>query len=282
VGRNFIRHFRNKEITGVDIKDGGMDCRDYFKTSTTKFDLVIHCGAIVGGREKIDKEPLQVATDLSIDSEMFNWAVKTGQPRVVYFSSSAAYPISLQKEDVYKILHEDDINFEVIKNPDYTYGLTKLVGEMLADVVNKTSSTKVYTFRPFSGYGADQDLTYPFPSFIKRVQERTDPFQIWGNGEQSRDFVHIDDVIQTVLNVVEADYRGPVNIATGRRTTFNELSEMMFQISGWRPNGGIQHLLDKPVGVMNRIGSPDIMHRFHVPKYTLEERIAQILDGQKL
>jgi nucleoside-diphosphate-sugar epimerase len=286
VARNFIKYFGNKVdlLDGCDIKSGH-DCRVLFKNNMNgnryprTYDLVIHLAAIVGGRETIENEPLSVATDLSIDAEMFNWAVKTKQPRVIYFSSSAAYPVSLQDNVFRKVLREEHIDFDNLGKPDYTYGWAKLTGEFLADYVNKTSDTKVYTFRPFSGYGADQDLTYPFPSFIKRIKDRVEAFEIWGDGTQARDFIHIEDVIQLVMNVVEADYRKPVNICTGIRTEFNDLAQMMFDISGYTPPKGIVHLLDKPVGVHNRIGDPFLMNQFHTPKYTLEERIEQILNG---
>ncbi len=177
VGRSFLRHFNGKhEILGIDLKEGN-DCRDYFKQSNQVFDLVIHLAAIVGGRETIENEPLSVATDLSIDSEFFNWVIKTKQKRVVYFSSSAAYPVHLQLPELKYQLKESDINLDDIRLPDYTYGWSKLTGEYLAKFVRQ-SGTKVYVFRPFSGYGADQDLTYPFPSFIDRINRKVDEFEI--------------------------------------------------------------------------------------------------------
>ena len=95
VGRNFVKALPDSEITGIDLKDGN-DCRDFFKTNTDQFDLVIHLAAIVGGRATIEGEPLSVATDLSIDAEFFNWVQRTKPINTVYFSSSAAYPIVLQ------------------------------------------------------------------------------------------------------------------------------------------------------------------------------------------
>jgi len=84
VGRHFVAALPDSEITGIDLKDGN-DCRDYFKNNKTKFDLVIHLAAIVGGRATIEGEPLSVATDLSIDAEFFNWVHETKPTHVVYF-----------------------------------------------------------------------------------------------------------------------------------------------------------------------------------------------------
>jgi nucleoside-diphosphate-sugar epimerase len=277
VGRAFLRYFNNKhEITGIDLKEGN-DCRDFFKQSTQQFDLIIHLAAIVGGRETIENEPLSVATDLSIDSEFFNWVIKTKQPRVVYFSSSAAYPVYLQHPELQYQLKETDINLDDIRLPDYTYGWSKLTGEYLAKFVRQ-QGTKVYVFRPFSGYGADQDLTYPFPSFIDRMKRKVDQFEIWGDGTQVRDFIHMDDIVESVMTVVDNDIAvDSLNLGSGIATSFNTLAQTMFDIANWKPKYGIKHLIDKPIGVSYRVCNPDLFLSIYKPKYTLEERIEQIL-----
>lgn len=280
VGRSFLRYFNNQhDITGIDIKEGN-DCRDFFKQSTQQFDLIIHLAAIVGGRETIENEPLSVATDLSIDSEFFNWVIKTKQPRVVYFSSSAAYPVYLQHPELQYKLKESDINLDDIRLPDYTYGWAKLTGEYLAKFVRE-QGTKVYVFRPFSGYGADQDLTYAFPSFIDRINRRVPEFEIWGDGTQVRDFIHMEDIVEAVLMVVNNDIQvDALNLGSGIATPFNTLAETMFKISKWHPEHGIKHLLEKPIGVSYRVCDPSLMLSIYKPKYTLEERIEQILYGK--
>ena len=93
VGRYFINRLQEHNLTMIDIK-AGTDCRDFFKREDKQYDLVIHLAAIVGGRESIEGRPLAVADNLSIDSEFFQWCLKTKPKKVVYFSSSAAYPIS--------------------------------------------------------------------------------------------------------------------------------------------------------------------------------------------
>jgi len=102
VGRHFTNFYREKghEVFGVDITaDTPREARDFFRKDDIQWDLVIHLAAVVGGRAKIEGDPLSVAVDLSIDAEMWQWAIRTKQPRVVYFSSSAAYPIELQTRE---------------------------------------------------------------------------------------------------------------------------------------------------------------------------------------
>lgn len=276
VGRNFEKKLvkLGHSVCGIDIKSG-IDCRDFFKTSKEVFDLIVHCAAIVGGRANIEGNPIQVATDLSIDAEMFNWAVKTGQKAVIYFSSSAAYPVN-DHNTIGNISKESSVDLENIKNPDEVYGWAKLTGEMLAKKARE-KGLNVYVFRPFSGYGEDQDLDYPFPSFINRVKNCVDEFEIWGDGEQVRDFVHIDDIFDTVMSVYNADYQEPVNIATGRPISFNQLYELVCSAIDKKPK--IKYLLNAPKGVKYRVGDTTIMSKFHTPKVTLEDGINRALNA---
>ena len=100
VGRNFLKKYSTEEnnVYGIDIKDGN-DARDFFRTNNDTLDLVIHLAAVVGGRQTIENSPLSVAVDLSIDSEFFSWCVRNKPKHVVYFSSSAAYPIEYQTKN---------------------------------------------------------------------------------------------------------------------------------------------------------------------------------------
>jgi nucleoside-diphosphate-sugar epimerase len=267
VGKYFteeLSELSNVFITGADIKDG-IDCRDLFKRDDTQYDLVIHLAAIVGGRESIEGRPLAVADNLSIDSEFFQWCLKTKPHKIVYFSSSAAYPVSLQSDKNIK-LKEFDVNLKYPGAPDMTYGWAKLMGEYLSQFV-----PNVHIFRPFSGYGWDQDLTYPFPMYIKRAVERNDPFEVWGPGTQTRDFIHMTDVINAVLTAVREGITGPVNLGTGRSTSFLELAKMTSQAVGYTPE--IKTNPDKPVGCMHRVADVAKMLQFYTPKITLEQGI---------
>lgn len=274
VGRAFHRALdtKNNDVVGFDIKSG-IDARKFFAADNTYFDVVIHLAAVVGGRATIEGNPLAVATDLAIDSDLFQWALRTRPGRIVYFSSSAAYPIMLQKARFKAMLSEQDINLEHIRTPDQTYGWSKLTGEMLAQYA-RNEGLKVTILRPFSGYGRDQSLEYPFPSFVARARAKATPFKIWGSGLQVRDFVHIDDVVEAtfaaVLNGVEV-----MNICSGRATSFIELAEMMMLAGNYL--APIENDLSAPVGVEYRVGNPRFMNMIYQPKISLEQGIAQAL-----
>ena len=272
VGRYFVNKLQGHNLTLIDLKNGN-DCRDFFKREDKQYDLVIHLAAIVGGRESIEGRPLAVADNLSIDSEFFQWCLKTKPHKVVYFSSSAAYP-TWKQEDMFvdRKLKEDDITWKAqVGVPDMTYGWSKLTGEYLAQFV-----PNVHIFRPFSGYGWDQDLTYPFPMYVKRAIERQNPFEVWGPGTQTRDFIHMADVVNAVLTAVEENIQGPINLGTGRSTSFIQLAQMCMSAVGYA--GEIKTNPDKPVGCMHRVSDNKKLLEFYTPKISLEEGIKEAVD----
>lgn len=292
------------DVTGVDVDTsepwqhqlhaaGGQavvgDARWWLRDSTHRYDLVVHCAAVVGGRTMIDGAPLRLAAeDLSIDAELFRWLLRQPgtPPKVVYFSSSAAYPIDLQStaraDQVHNgsierwamQLHEDAIDLARPRLPDQTYGWVKLTGERLAAEA-QAMGLPVYVFRPFSGYGADQDIDYPFPMFIERARALADPFGVWGPGTQVRDFVHISDVVGAVSARLAGDDTSPVNIGTGRATTFLNLARLVTEAAGYQPEIVTDPAM--PVGVAWRVASTAKLNEFYAPKITLEQGIDQAL-----
>lgn len=212
---------------------------------------VHHFAAIVGGRAKIDGDPIKVALDLSIDAEFFEWVTRHEPERVMYPSSSAAYPVDLQEEGKAIALKESDIDFDNMGRPDMTYGWSKLTGEYLARITAQHYGIPVTCIRPFSGYGEDQDLSYPIPAIATRAAKKEDPFEVWGTGKQGRDFVHIDDVLDCTLLAMDHIQDGTaINIGQGRLTTFLEIIDLFTEFAGYEPE--IKPLLDKPVGVHAR------------------------------
>ncbi len=277
VGRAFRRALPYAKWTSVDLKNG-TDCRDFFKLEKKQYDVVIHLAAIVGGRVQIEKAPLTLAVDLAIDAEFANWCMVTKQPYVVYFSSSAAYPIDLQTMAKKHKLKENDLNFKNIGKPDMSYGWSKLTGEMLMNYLRETG-TKVLTLRPFSGYGTDQDLTYPFPSIIQRAMMNANPFDIWGRANTTRDFIHIDDVVDAVCTMIKNNCNQTINLCTGRPVNFVQLAKIALDALGVTKYPRFNILSDKPAGVAYRVGNPTMMSDYYTPKITLEEGVHRAIVG---
>lgn len=231
-----------------------------YKIDFDKLTDVFHFAAIVGGRAKIDGDPMMVALDLSIDAEFFYWICRYKPTRVLYPSSSAAYPVNLQTDSHAVALKESDIDFNNMGQPDMTYGWSKLTGEYLAHIAAKYYDVKVTCIRPFSGYGEDQDLTYPVPAIARRAALKENPFEVWGSGKQGRDFVHIDDVLDCTLLAMDKITDGTaINIGQGRLTSFLEIIDIFTDFAGYKPE--IKPLLDKPVGVHSRYCNMDFVKK---------------------
>ncbi len=249
------------------------------------FGDVFHLASIVGGRALIDGDPIMVAADLGIDAMFFYWLTRDPKraERVLYASSSAAYPTRLQGADGAEALVEDAIDFRSsLGTPDMTYGWSKLTGEYLARLAHERYGVHIACVRPFSGYGEDQDLTYPTPSIALRVARGDDPIEVWGTGLQGRDFVHIDDCVGAFFPILDriADGSG-VNIGTGTPTSFIELIETFLRLSG--RTAEIRPLTDKPVGVATRYADTTKMRKEigWTPKISLDEGLTKVLEGAK-
>ena len=308
VGRHFVRSFleAGDEVHcvdsivaltgGIDPNDGWPlfdprdfsnffsfkeDCRHYFsRVIDTEFDYALHLAAMVGGREMIELNPLAVAEDLSIDSEYWKWAKSTKPKKTICFSSSAAYPVSLQRKEGYKLLCEDMISFESdIGMPDMSYGWAKLTHEYLAKLAYEKHGIKSVTYRPFSGYGEDQDMAYPFPSICKRtIQNRgASEISVWGTGDQMRDFIHIDDCVRGVLTTMDkVENGGAINLSTGILTSFKQFAKSAANIYGYDPI--VNGTSNKPEGVFARGGDTALQEALGF-KYTIpfDEGIARAL-----
>jgi GDP-L-fucose synthase len=252
-----------KDWFGIDPTDHenfhfyNQDCRDYFRENNdSDFDYCFHLAAIVGGRLMIENNPLAVADDLSIDAAYWQWAADTKPEKSVCFSSSAAYPVKYQRPENYRLLEEGMIEFDNdIGVPDMSYGWAKLTLEYLCRQAWEKNGLRSVVFRPFSGYGEDQDMTYPVPSVCKRVLENVgaDELTVWGSGDQKRDFIYIEDCIDGILAMMDKiDDGDAVNLSTGTFTDFKSFAGTAARQCGYEPR--VVGSTDKPEGVFARAG----------------------------
>lgn len=279
IGRHFSRYLVDQgwDVTSVDAKTRDQyfygDAREFFKDHDDRYDLVLHCAAHVGGRLDIENKAAFIgAYNVQLDGAMFEWALRTRPAHVVYWSSSAAYPVEYQQWP--GTLEETLINIEQPMAADQNYGWAKLVGERMAYECQQ-EGLKVHVFRPFSGYASDQCTDYPFGAYVERARSKQDPFTVWGDGEQIRDFIHITDITAATMAAIDQDYPAPLNLCTGIPTSFNTLAKLVASAAGYSP--AIEHDRTKPVGVRYRVGDPTEMHKVWEPRLTIEDGIAQAL-----
>jgi UDP-glucose 4-epimerase len=245
-------------------------------------DIAFHFAAPVGGRMKIEFDPLYNADALRLDSVFFRWAAKHAK-LAVYPSSSAVYPISMQGKTGYFLLQEGmfsprNPNWS---QPDELYGLTKLVGEYLAMKAWDQSRLNTLILRPFSGYGPGQTLDYPVPAILRRALLQQDPLEIWGSGDQTRDFVYVTDIVGATMARIEKGVEGvdTMNISSGWGTSFRQVAEIAARLAGYSP----QIMADegRPEGVVHRRGDNQRMLRYWRPEVQLAQGLRWTMDSLK-
>lgn len=285
------------------------DAVKFFRYDQSRYDLVVHCAYHVGGRSMIDGVPSVLSANVELDAALFRWAERTEPGRVIYFSSSAAYPTYVQDKDTYDAyvavsqtahgldreavnrcmqLPEDSITLDCRYRvqPDSRYGWAKLNGEMLAAAYREIGGA-VTVVRPFSGYAHDQSDDYPFPSIVKRAAQGD--LTVWGPPGQTRDWIHITDVVKGALAVADSGTADPVNLCTGIGTEMGHLANEIYrQVFVRDPRAAramcpvypeVEYLMDKPTGVFYRVGDPSRMLQYYTPQVTLEEGIRQALSA---
>ncbi len=199
----------------ADIRDLGA-CRD----ACNGVDIVLHQAALGSVPRSIEDPVSSHEANVSGLLNMLVAARDAKVQRVVYASSSAVYgddPAASKRE-------------ERIGEALSPYGATKLVDEIYAGVFSRVYGLQTIGLRYFNVFGKRQDPHGPYAAVIPRwvsCLSANEPCTILGDGETSRDFVYIDDVVQANLlaaTVEDASATGEVyNVAGGRRTTLNEL-----------------------------------------------------------
>lgn len=135
--------------------------------------------------------------------------------------------------------------------------------------------------RPFSGYGEDQSADeYPFPAFAQRARNREDPFIIWGDGSQVRDWIHVSDICAAILAMIDGGIDGPVNLGTGRPVSMRKLAGMFAECAGYSPQ--FRPLPDKPAGVAHRVADVTRLSEFYKPAVSLEDGVARALGAVRM
>jgi nucleoside-diphosphate-sugar epimerase len=302
VGRHFVRHLEELgwQVEPIDVEDDRdlMDWRPLgWAPYAKRYDLVIHAAARSAHRLGIDTDLGAGPYNAMLDAAMIEWAIRTGQPRLVYLSSCAVYA-----NDDYQ--HEDPAwtgygggtpcvpiveelagtgSGPPVWRSSYVdiYGETKRFGERLCQQANE-AGVDVTVVRPFSGYGEDQGTDWPFGAFLQRarqVAESGGDFLVWGNGRQIRDWVHVDDVVRGTLALVEAGAIGPVNVCTGVGTSMVELARLFLDAVGY--SARLCFDTDRPGGAPYRVGDPTKLHRYYTPRISLEEGIRRAVNGSE-
>jgi len=218
-------------------------------------EIVFHLAATHGGRGYIDSHPADITSNFAIDHHVFEACATSGVGKVVFASSACVYPPKLQsKVGSSYLLREEDAPVEHLDQPlssDLEYGWAKLMGEMQLNSFIRQYDIQGCSVRFVTAYGPRENETHAIVALIYKAFERMDPFVIWGDGNQERDFTYVSDIVSGTLLAAEKVSDGtPINLWTQRRISLVEMARMIFDLMEFHPK--IRFDPAGPVGVRSR------------------------------
>jgi len=188
----------------------------------------------------------------TINLNTLHYGVKAGVRKFFYSSSACMYPAHNQTDPLNPKCSEDSAYPAA---PDSEYGWEKLFSERLYLAYMRNYGTAVRIARFHNIFGPNGTWTggkEKAPAALCRKVaevEDGDEIEIWGDGNQTRSFLYIDECIEGIRRLVESDFIGPVNIGSEEMVSINQLAEMIMQIAG--KNLTIKHI-SGPLGVRGR------------------------------
>ncbi len=199
----------------------------------------------------------------TINLNVVHECVKKKVKKVFYSSSACMYPEHNQLDPLNPNCKESSA---YPANPDSEYGWEKLFSERLYLAFNRNYGLDVRVARfhnIFGPQGTWNGGREKSPAAMCRKAAETKEngtIEVWGDGQQTRSFLYVDECVEAVLKLMESDFLGPVNIGSEEMVTINELAQMAIDISGKNigiNNIGGQDFLDKygfkcPLGVKGR------------------------------
>ena len=214
-----------------ELMEGDLRDTDVVRKATDGIDFVLHQAAIPSVQKSIEDPITTNAVNINGTLNVLKASVDNKVKRVVYAASSSAYGNTcvLPKKE------------NMIPLPLSPYAVSKLTGEYYCNVFSQVYDIETVSLRYFNIFGPRQDPKSMYaavvPRFITAILKGDRPI-VYGNGEQSRDFTHIDNVVQANINACSSPgVSGKVfNVACGNRYTLNELLSYIEGITGKNAN----------------------------------------------
>ena len=272
---NFSRGDRGrvKELEEIGLKFVRVDIRDHDEIEKVLQEIrpvgVAHLAALISVPESFEKPNLYMAVNVEGTRNLVSAANEVGVERFVYASSAAVYgnPVRLP-------IDEDHPT-----KPISPYGESKLLGEKC--VLNEFRGS-AFSLRLFNVYGRGQSPEYAgvITKFLERVSHGEPPI-IYGDGEQTRDFIYVGDVTDAFIQALTSNLQGTYifNVGTGNAVTINQLAKIIIKLAGLniepihadpRP-GDIRHSYADISKIKNILGWQ--------PKTSLEEGLRYLVEN---
>lgn len=222
-------------------------------------DMVFHLAANHGGRGYIDRHQAACATNLALDSIVFAASHAAGVAKLVFASSGCVYPMHLQGDPAKSVFLTEDMAGPPY-DADGMYGWAKLVAELTLRAYAAESAMKSVSCRYFTAYGERGRESHAVTAMIARAFIGQDPFTVWGDGEQIRNWTHVSDIVRgTILAAETIDDGTAVNLGTMERTRVIDAAREVLRYTGHSARIELQPGM--PTGPLNRVADNSLARR---------------------
>ncbi len=229
-------------------------------------DYIVCAAARVGGIQANSSRPAEfLYENLLIEANLVHGAKLAGTTRMLFLGSSCIYP-----RDCPQPIREDYLLTGPLEPTNEAYAIAKIAGIKLCEAYNTQYKTSYVSVMPTNLYGPNDNYdlvgSHVLPALLRRTHEakvRGDKeLTIWGTGRPLREFLHVDDLADACVFLMERDYSGGIlNIGTGKELSIGELAKLIAGIVGYsgelvfdtsKPDGTPRKLLD--VGRLSALG----------------------------
>jgi nucleoside-diphosphate-sugar epimerase len=242
------------EFCEGDLREPGVARR-----AVEGMDVVFHLAADHGGRGYVDLHQYDCSTNFGLDATLFASALRADVERITFASSGCIYPLHLQG-DVNETFYLTEDTAGPPYDPDGLYGMAKLAGELTLQALSRERGLKTASCRYFTVYGPRGVENHAVIAMIARAFLRQDPFEVWGNGEQIRNWTYVDDIAEgTILASERIEDGTAVNLGTMERVRVIDAVHMVCELAGYEPAIRLQP--EMPTGPMNRVADNSLAKR---------------------
>lgn len=224
IGRHAVKAAldRGWDVSGIDSRHESESRRmDVRLLQRVECDVVLHLAAFASNAGFAAGMAENYAANVMGTWNVLRLAAQSGA-RVVYASSSAVYGANVSR---FECCEDDDLGI-----PPSHYAKSNLMKEMMAESF-RSIGLSTLGLRIFNAYG-DGDELKPAdrqapPTWMRAAKDGGEPMVIYGDGTQAKDFIHVSDVVECIMRLIEAKAEGIVNVGTGVGTSFNALADMI-------------------------------------------------------
>ena len=220
---------KRENLAGIDrgltLIDGDIRSIADHAEEIGKVDTIIHLAALISGYDSLSDPDAYDDVNLRGLTRVIEYAARTGAGRIVFASSSTVYGnqagIALTES--------------AAPAPLTVYALTKLAGEHLLSLYGKMHGFTHCSLRLFNVYGPRQATDHPYANVTCKFSHAAAiglPVQLYGDGDQSRDFVYVGDVVRAFMVVLDRSDETTYNVGTGVTASINELIDQLGRICG--------------------------------------------------